>query len=122
MLEDPYGVVRHIANKSLGKQPGFDRFEFDFLATAPERMRLAKRAIAQWNELPRTASDTTGKSILINSDRQLMATAIQALLNNRDNRPFTLKELPGLAQAVTSSPNRDHPSKYKLSGVGMRDQ
>ena len=92
LLEDPYGVVRHIANKSLGKQPGFDRFEFDFLATAPERMRLAKRAIAQWNELPRTASDTTGKSILINSDRQLMETAIQALLKNRDNRPFTIKE------------------------------
>jgi hypothetical protein len=92
LLDDPYGVVRHIANKSLGKQPGFDRFEFDFLATAPERMRLAKRAIAQWNELPSTASDTTGKSILISSDRQLMETAIQALLKNRDNRPFTIKE------------------------------
>ena len=89
MLEDPYGVVRHIAKESLEKQPGFGEFEYDFLADAPKRARLAKRAIAQWNEQP---GETSGEAILIESDRRLMETAIQALLKRRDDRPFTIKE------------------------------
>ena len=89
LLEDPYGVVRHIAKESLEKQPGFGEFEYDFLADAPKRARLAKRAIAQWNEQP---GETSGEAILIESDRRLMETAIQALLKRRDDRPFTIKE------------------------------
>jgi hypothetical protein len=89
LLDDPYGVVRHIANESLKKQPGFAQFEFDFIAPESERARLAKRAIAQWNDLPGGA---TGDAVLIDPDRQLMETAIQALLKNRDDRPFTIKE------------------------------
>jgi len=81
--------VRHIANESLKKQPGFGTFEFDFIAPKPERARLAKRAIAQWNDLP---GDATGDAVLIDPDRQLMETAIQALLKNRDDRPVTIKE------------------------------
>ena len=92
LLQDPYGVVRYVAKESLGKQPGFDAAEFDYLATALERERLAKRAIDKWNDLPSDPDATTGDAILINSDRQLMETAIQALLKQRDNRPFTIKE------------------------------
>ncbi|MBT5310451.1 MAG: hypothetical protein HOL38_02615 [Verrucomicrobia bacterium] len=89
LLDDPYGVVRHIANESLKQQPGFGTFEFDFIAPESERARLAKRAIAQWNDLP---GDATGDAVLIDPDRQLMETAIQALLKNRDDRPVTIKE------------------------------
>ncbi len=89
LLEDPYGVVRHIAKESLEKQPGFEEFEFDFLAEAPERARLAKNAITQWNQ---QTGDTTGDVILIDSDRRLMETAIKALLQRRDDRPVTIKE------------------------------
>ncbi len=89
LLDDPYGVVRHIANESLKQQPGFGTFEFAFIAPKPERARLAKRAIAQWNDLP---GDATGDSVLIDPDRQLMETAIQALLKNRDDRPVSIKE------------------------------
>jgi len=89
LLEDPYGVVRHIAKESLEKQPGFGEFEFDFLSKAPERARLAKRAIKQWNQQP---GDATGEAILIDIDRRLMETAIEALLQRRDDRPFTIKE------------------------------
>jgi predicted CXXCH cytochrome family protein len=92
LLEDPYGVVRHIANESLKKQPGFGAFEFDFIAPEAERARLAKRAITQWNDLPGNDTDATGDAILIDPDRQLMETAIQALLKNRDNRPVSIKE------------------------------
>ncbi|RTZ68573.1 MAG: hypothetical protein DSZ35_04270 [Verrucomicrobia bacterium] len=92
LFADPYGVVRHIANESLKKQPGFAKFEFDFIAPEPERARLAKRAITQWNELPSNVDDATGDAILIDPDRQLMETAIQALLKNRDDRPVTIKE------------------------------
>ena len=83
------GMKFHIAKESLGKQSGFREFEFDFLAKAPERARLAKRAITQWNQQP---GDATGEAILIDTDRRLMETAIEALLQRRDDRPFTIKE------------------------------
>ena len=54
--------------------------------------RLARRAITQWNDLPGNDTDATGDAILIDPDRQLMETAIQALLKNRDNRPVSIKE------------------------------
>jgi hypothetical protein len=92
LLEDPYGVVRHIANESLKKQPGFGTFEFDFIAPGPERARLARSAITRWNRLPGNADDAAGDAVLIDPDRQLMETAIQALLKNRDDRPVTIKE------------------------------
>ena len=92
LLDDPYGVVRHIANESLKKQHGFSQFEFDFIAPEPERARRAKRAIARWNGLPGNDDDTAGDAVLIDPDRQLMETAIQALLKNRDDRPVTIKE------------------------------
>jgi len=92
LLDDPYGVVRHIANESLKKQPGFSEFKFDFIAAKPERARLAKRAITQWNELPSNVDDAAGNAVLIDPDRQLMETAIQALLKNRDDRPVSIKE------------------------------
>jgi len=92
LLNDPYGVVRHIANESLKKQPGFGQFEFDFIAPESERARVAKRAITLWNGLPRNDDDADGNAILIDPDRQLMETAIQALLKNRDERPVTIKE------------------------------
>ena len=92
LLDDPYGVVRHIANESLKKQPGFGTFEFDFIAPEPERARLARRAITRWNRLPGNADDAAGDAVLIDPDRQLMETAIQALLKNRDDRPVSIKE------------------------------
>ena len=92
LLDDPYGVVRHIANESLKKQHGFSQFEFDFISPEPERARRAKRAIARWNGLPGNDDDTAGDAVLIDPDRQLMETAIQALLKNRDDRPVSIKE------------------------------
>ncbi len=53
---------------------------------------MAKRAITLWNGLPRNDDDADGNAILIDPDRQLMETAIQALLKNRDERPVTIKE------------------------------
>ena len=46
----------------------------------------------EWNDLPGNDTDATGDAILIDPDRQLMETAIQALLKNRDNRPVSIKE------------------------------
>ena len=53
---------------------------------------MATRAIAHWTDLPGDADDAAGDAVLIDPDRQLMETAIQALLKNRDNRPVTIKE------------------------------
>ena len=62
------------------------------LGDVSPRARLARRAITQWNDLPGNDTDATGDAILIDPDRQLMETAIQALLKNRDNRPVSIKE------------------------------
>ncbi|MCH8828750.1 MAG: C cytochrome precursor, partial [Planctomycetes bacterium] len=36
-LEDPYSVVRYVAWRALQKQPGFQRFEFDFIGAEQDR-------------------------------------------------------------------------------------
>ena len=69
----------------FGVPADFDRA----LGSARCNIVQAKRAIAQWNDLP---GDATGDAVLIDPDRQLMETAIQALLKNRDDRPVTIKE------------------------------
>ena len=62
------------------------------LGDVSPRARLARRASTRWNRLPGNADDAAGDAVLIDPDRQLMETAIQALLKNRDDRPVTIKE------------------------------
>ena len=48
LLADPYGVVRYVAAKSLRSLPGFEGFEFDFLADPDVRARAVEEAMQRW--------------------------------------------------------------------------
>ena len=91
LLSDPYGVVRYVAHDNLQKLPGFDDFKYDFLAPERELEQSAARAVARW-QAQRPALRHPGPGILIEADGQLMEAKIQSLLQQRDNRPVTIKE------------------------------
>ena len=75
LLADPYAAVRRVAASALITQPGFDAFEYDFVA--PEQTRERKRDEAV---LRAGRNDTT--------DLEL----IQRLLSARDDRPLRIIE------------------------------
>ncbi|MCA9186488.1 MAG: hypothetical protein KDA99_12740, partial [Planctomycetales bacterium] len=49
LLNDPYGVVRHVAQHSLRTLPGFAELREDFLADAQERAQAVVRVVEHWN-------------------------------------------------------------------------
>jgi predicted CXXCH cytochrome family protein len=91
LLADPYGVVRYVAEENLKKLPEFHDFEYDFLAPERELRQSAAQAVARWQAQPRTQA-RKGAEILIDVEGKLMEAKIQSLLNQRDNRPVTIKE------------------------------
>ena len=47
LLDDPYAAVRRVAGNALRAQPGFEEFEYDFLAPPSQRQERRQRAIAR---------------------------------------------------------------------------
>ena len=91
LLADPYGVVRYVAGKNLQKLPGFDAFEYDFLAHEPELRRSVAKAIDLWRR-NENSTNRTGREVLVHTNGAMMETEVTALLKQRDNRPVTIKE------------------------------
>jgi hypothetical protein len=92
LLADPYGVVRYVAEHSLVELPGFDGYQYNFLASPDELSEAARGAVRKWQEQQTSPPSRTGADVLISSDGQLDEAAIEELLDNRDNRPVTIKE------------------------------
>ena len=44
LLQDPYGVVRYVARDALRRLPGFEEFEYDFLAPSGQTGRTRSDA------------------------------------------------------------------------------
>jgi hypothetical protein len=80
-----------VAHDNLQKLPGFHDFKYDFLAPERELQQSAAQAVARW-QTQRGTPRRTGPEILIEADGQLMEAKIQSLLQQRDNRPVTIKE------------------------------
>jgi hypothetical protein len=90
LLDDPYGVVRYVSHASLTRLPGFDGFQFDFLSDPRSRQEAILNAVQTWKAT--AVNSQNGSAILINADGQLDETKLRRLLENRDNRPVTIKE------------------------------
>jgi len=91
LLADPYGVVRLVAEKNLQRLPGFADFRHDFLAPEVERQRDRDRAIEHWNTRKKLPG-RTGAEILIDTNGNVMHARVEALLQQRDNRPVVIQE------------------------------
>jgi len=92
LLEDPYGVVRYVAEHALRKQPGFAEWKFNFLASPAELAASGEAVRDAWRQRQSSPPSRTGKSVLINGDGQAVDAAVEWLLQHRDNRPVSIKE------------------------------
>ena len=91
LLNDDYGVVRHIAAKSLAGAPGFESFKFNFLSTPDERASTVIETLKQWSELG-VRPDRTGPAVMMTEEGRLDRRRVLRSLAERDNRPVTIQE------------------------------
>jgi hypothetical protein len=92
LLADPYGVVRYVAEHSLAKLPAFEGFRYDFLASHEERLREVGLVQSKWLAGRAEPPSKTGVEVLIDAAGNLMEAQIRSLLEERDDRPVSIKE------------------------------
>ena len=93
LLNDPYGVVRYIAYKSLKSQKTYATFEYDYLSENSEIGLKSKEAMSVWLAGKREFSSIKNThEILILDDGSLDREEVNRLLSKRDNRPVNIKE------------------------------
>ena len=91
LLDDPYSAVRYMAHKALTRQPGFEGFEYDFVADETSRLARRKTALAKWT-LPTGNMPTNPNTLLLDTDGQQLTNKVRQLIETRDNRPMRLRE------------------------------
>jgi hypothetical protein len=90
LLNDPYGVVRYVAHRSLGTLPGFDAFEYDFMGPESERTAAAAAAVERWESTSNVRP--MRPHLLLGAQGRLQQDRLQALVGQRNNRPVRIKE------------------------------
>ena len=93
LLDDPYSAVRYVAHKALQRFPGFEQFDYDFVAM-PEFLEKAQaKAIQIWDQQHQMRTgQQVGSSILLDSDGQVKQQLYTEILNARDDSPIRLRE------------------------------
>ena len=91
-MDDPYSTVRFVTHRSLKTLPGFEDFRYNFVGSAEERSHVRKRIILDWNNRTKTSFDRSGLQRLINSMGRLNSELVEALLEQRDDRPVSISE------------------------------
>ena len=93
LLDDPYSAVRYVAHKALQRFPGFEQFDYDFVAM-PEFLEKAQaKAIQIWDQQHQIRTGQhVGSSILLDSDGQVKQQLYAEILNARDDSPIRLRE------------------------------
>ena len=91
LLADPYSAVRYMAHKALTRQPGFEGFEYDFVADETSRLARREAALTKWT-LPTGNMPTNPNTLLLDTDGQQLTNKVRQLIETRDNRPMRLRE------------------------------
>jgi hypothetical protein len=92
LLADPYGVVRYVAYDGLKRLPNFKDFHYDFLGSADELRAAIQRAQQQWQQGRPDQLSRTSDAILVESSGDVQRDRVRQLLEQRDERPVTIKE------------------------------
>jgi predicted CXXCH cytochrome family protein len=90
LLDDPYGVVRYVAARSLRTLPGYEAFEYDFLAAPSGLAERSQAAVQQWNNGRSHGGEN--RRVLIGAEGAVMEEAVADQLRRRDNRSVTIQE------------------------------
>ena len=92
LLSDPYGVIRHVAQRSLESLSGYQDLEYDFLG-APDYLEDAAARIAASAARQVAYPDSQqAHAVLIDARGRSQANQLSRLLHDRDDRPVTIKE------------------------------
>ena len=91
-LEDPYDVVRYISARSLRTLPGFETFEYDFLALPEDRSRAVQRALDLWDRRPPGRTERPRRPVLLTASGEGRRDLVEALLSTRDDHPMVQAE------------------------------
>jgi len=89
-LDDPYTAVRNVAGRSLGQLPGFEEFEYDFLAPKEQRSAAVQRALRKWKS-ETVGAAARGDQILLQPDGAFRPE-FDRLRQLRDDRPVDIAE------------------------------
>lgn len=92
VLNDPYGVVRYIAQDSLGRLPAPKMIDFDFLAPPKDREAARDQIVDAWRAAATPSLGVARPELLMTDDGQLDVLRMMGLLQQRDDRPVTIKE------------------------------
>lgn len=87
LLQDPYAAVRFIAGRTFRGLPGYEDFEFDYLADPAQLEQASRRAREQWK-----GPTEPRPSVLLGDGGEPNDAAVQERLQQRDDRPVDLKE------------------------------
>ena len=92
LMIDPYSAVRKVAHDSLRRLPGFEEFEYDYLAVPQQRFDVSLRALETWRRGSAAQLDRRGEEVLIDGAGRLMMPRIDHLVKQRDDRPTRIIE------------------------------
>jgi hypothetical protein len=92
LLNDPYDPVRQIAHRSLRTLPGFDNWEYDFLAPPASRIGATLRALDRWKAVAARGGRRSGATLLLDEAGAPRMDEIVRLGLQRDDRPVVLRE------------------------------
>lgn len=94
LLRDPYGVVRHVAERSLKSMPGQNGLEYDFLGDTRHQDEVIESVNSHWT--PGSAATSRkhadARSVLLDDDGSVLWKELEKLLRGRNDRPVTIKE------------------------------
>ncbi len=92
LVDDPYGAIRLVAERSLRALPGHAGFRLDASADAAARRALKEGVLAAWREVPRTAGAPARPEVLLDAGGVLRTNEVARLLAKRDHRVMRLQE------------------------------
>ena len=90
LLTDSYAATRQVAYRSILELPGFEGFEYDFVAPRSEREEKAGEATERWLGLG--GPDQAMPHLLIGENSRINVDEWLRLLAERDQRPLAIIE------------------------------
>ncbi len=90
LLMDPYSATRQVAYRSIDTFPGFQDFQYDYIASPSEREEKAREALRRW--IQAGGPGRAGANLLISEDGAIDFAEWDRLLSQRDQRPLTIIE------------------------------
>jgi len=92
LLRDPYGVVRHVAERSIRSLPEAESLQYDFLGGRQQYDEAIASLQQQWITLNNGRQRTNFSPTVLIDRSGVRNDQIKRLLGQRDDRPVAIKE------------------------------